>query len=146
MVDKATKMCHFLPCNESITAKEVAALFWRHVGKLHGIPSVIISDRDHRFTGKFWKELWRLLGTDLRMGSGYHPELSGQVKRFNQLLEQTLRCIVHQMAETRKWVDLLPVIEFAVNNTPNSTMGYYGFLPKLWISSVTSTTVIQFTW
>ena len=135
VVDKATKMCHFLPCNERISAKEVAALFWRHVGKLHGIPSVIISDRDPRFTGKFWKELWRLLGTDLRMGSGYHPESSGQVEKFNQLLEQTLRCAVHQMAETRKWVDLLPVIEFAVNNTPNRTTGYtafylnYGFHP-----------------
>ena len=58
VVDKATKMCHFLPCSESITAKEVAVLYWRHVGKLHGIPSVIISDRDPRFTGKFWRELW----------------------------------------------------------------------------------------
>ena len=98
-------------------------------------PSIIISDRDPRFTGKFWKELWRVLGTDLRMGSGYHPESSGQVERFNQLLEQTLRCTVHQMAETRKWVDLLPVIEFAMNNSPNRTTGYtafylnYGFHP-----------------
>ena len=91
VVEKATKMCHFLPCNESISAKEVATLLWRHVGKLHGISNVIISDRDPRFTGKFWKELWRLLGTNLRMGSGYHPESSGQVERFNQLLEQTLR-------------------------------------------------------
>ena len=104
-------------------------------GKLHGIPSVIISDRDPRFTGKFWKELWRLLGIDLRMGSGYHPESSGQVEKFNQLLEQTLRCAVHQMAETRNGEDLLPVIEFAVNNTPNRTKGYtafyfyYGFHP-----------------
>ena len=127
VVDKATKMCHFLPYNESISAKEVAALFWRHVGKLHGIPSVIISDRDPHFTGKFWKELWRLLGTDLRMGSGYHPESSGQVERFNQLLEQTLRYTVHQMIETRKWVDLLPIVEFAVNNTPNRTTGYMAF-------------------
>ena len=80
-------------------------------------------------------ELWRLLGTDLRMGFGYHLESSGQVERFNQLLEQTLRCTIHQMAETRKWVDLLPVFEFAVNNTPNCTTGYtafylnYGFHP-----------------
>ena len=46
VVDKATKICHFLPCNESISAKEVATLHWRHVAKLHGIPNVIISDRD----------------------------------------------------------------------------------------------------
>ena len=93
-------------------------------------PGVIISDRDPRFTGKFWKELWRLLGTNLRMGSRYHPESSGQVERFNQLLEQTLRCTVHQMAETRKWVDLLLVLEFAMNNTPNRTTGYTAFYLK----------------
>ena len=53
VVGKATKMCHFLPCNESISTKEVATLYWCHVGKLHGIPNVIISDRDPRFTRKF---------------------------------------------------------------------------------------------
>ena len=135
VVDKATKMCHFIPCSESITAKETAKLYWNHVGRLHGIPSVLISDRDPRFTSRFWKELWRLLGTDLRMGSGFHPQSSGQVERFNQLLEQTLRCVVHQYGERRRWTEMLPIIEFAVNNTPNRTTGYsafylnYGFHP-----------------
>ena len=135
VVDKATKMCHFIPCSEKISAKQVAKLYWQHVGRLHGIPSVLISDRDPRFTGKFWRELWRLLGTNLCMGSGFHPESSGQVEIFNQLLEQTLRCTVHQLGETRRWIDVLPVIEFAVNNTPNRTTGYsafylnYGFHP-----------------
>ena len=90
IVDKATKMCHFVPCSESIFAKGVAQLYWQHVGKLHGIPSIIISDLDPRFTNRFWIELWRLLGTNLCMGSGYHPESSGQVEEMNQLLEQTL--------------------------------------------------------
>ena len=135
VVDKATKMCHFIPCSEKISAKQVAQLYWQYVGKLHGIPSVLISDRDVRFTSKFWKELWRLLGTNLRMGSGFHPESSGQVEKFNQLLEQTLRCTIHQLGETRNWLEVLPVIEFAVNNTPNRTTGYsafylnYGFHP-----------------
>ena len=99
VVDKATKMSHFIPCSDTITAKETAKLYWNNVGRLHGIPSVLISDRDPRFTSKFWRELWRLLGTDLRMGSGFHPESSGQVEKFNQLLEQTLRCAVHQYGE-----------------------------------------------
>ena len=127
VVDKATKMCHFVPCAETVSAKDVARLYWTHVGKLHGIPQAIISDRDPRFTGKFWRELWRLLGTDLRMGSGYHPESSGQVEKFNQLLEQTIRCTIHQVAEAHRWLELLPVIEFAVNSTPNRTTGYTGF-------------------
>ena len=127
VVDKATKMCHFIACSEKISAKEVAKLFWHHVGRLHGIPSVVISDRDVRFTSRFWRELWRVLGTDLRMGSGFHPESSGQIERFNQLLEQTLRCTVHQMGEGRNWVEMLPVIEFSVNNAPNRTTGYSAF-------------------
>ena len=135
VVDKATKMCHFIPCTEKISAKEVAQVYWREVGRLHGIPSVIISDRDVRFTSRFWRELWRVLGTNLRMGSGYHPESSGQVEKMNQLLEQTLRCTVHQLGEGRNWVEMLPAVEFAVNNTPNRTTGYsafylnYGFHP-----------------
>ena len=127
VVDKATKMCHFIPCSEKISAKQVAKLYWQFVGKLHGVPSVLISDRDVRFTSKFWKELWRLLGTNLRMGSGFHPESSGQVEIFNQLLEQTLRCTIHQLGKTRNWVEVLPTIEFAVNNTPNRTTGYSAF-------------------
>ena len=125
--DKTTKMCHFLPCSESISAKQVAKLYWQHVGKIHGIPSVLISDRDPRFTSKFWKELWRLLGTNLHMGSGFHPESSGQVERFNQLLEQVLHCTIHQLGDAHNWLDVLPTVEFAINNTPNRTTGYSAF-------------------
>ena len=109
-VDKATKMCHFVPCAETVSAKDVARLYWNNVGKLHGIPQLIISDRDPRFTGKFWKELWRVLETDLRMGAGYLPESSGQIEKFNQLLEHTLRCTVHQLGEAHRWVDLCQLL------------------------------------
>ena len=135
VVDKATKMCHFIPCSNMIIARETAKLYWQHVGRLHSIPSVIISDKDAWFTSKFWQELWRLLGTDLWMGSGFHPKSSGQMERFNQLLEQTLRCTVHQYSEAKRWTEVLPVVEFAINNTPNRTTGYttfflnYGYHP-----------------
>ena len=61
------------------------------------------------------------------MGSGFHPESSGQVERFNQLLEQVLGCTVHQLNDGRNWLDVLPIVEFAVHNTPNSTTGYSAF-------------------
>ena len=61
------------------------------------------------------------------MRSGFHPESSGQTERFNQLLEQVLRCIVHQLGDARNWLDVLPIMEFAVNNTPNRTTGYSAF-------------------
>ena len=57
VVDTATKMVYFVPCTKLITGKEIVRLFWSTVGFIHGIPSVIISDRDVQFTGSFWREL-----------------------------------------------------------------------------------------
>ena len=62
-VDRATKMCHLMPCTEKMGAQETASLYWNCVGKLHGIPKAIHSDRDVRFTSVFWKTLWKLTGT-----------------------------------------------------------------------------------
>ena len=110
-------------------------MFSRDVGRLHGIPSVLMSDRDYKFTSKFWEELWRLTGTSLRMGIAYHPQSSGQVERFNQVLSQTLHCTIHQLNDIKHWVTLLPTIGFAINSTPNRSTGYsefffnYGYTP-----------------
>ena len=88
------------------------------------------------------------------MGSGFHPESSRQVEIFNKLLEQTLRCTIHQLGETRNWLEVLLAIEFAVNNTPNRTTGYsvfylkYGFHPLQLLHSPEETrneVVVQFT-
>ena len=61
------------------------------------------------------------------MGSGFHPQSSGQVEIFNKLLEQTLRCVCTSIRGITQLVDLLPTIEFAVNNSPNRTTGYSAF-------------------
>ena len=61
------------------------------------------------------------------MGSGFHPKSSGQVERFNQLLEQVLYCTMHQLRDASIWLDVLPIVEFAVNNTPNRTTVYSAF-------------------
>ena len=94
---------------------------------MHGIPQVIISDRDPKFIRNFGQEVWRLLETDLRMGFGYHLESSGQVEKFNQLLEQALHCTIHQLAKTYPCAELLPVIGFAINSAQNRMTGYMGF-------------------
>ena len=73
IVDRATKMVHLVPVQQTITAAETALIYWQQIGKLHGIPRSIISDRDPRFASKFWQEIWRLLGTKLRMSSAHHP-------------------------------------------------------------------------
>ena len=72
-VDKLTKMVHFAPCRKEVDAMEYARIFVDTVFRLHGLPEVIISDRDPRFTGKFWESLFHLLSTDLRFSTAYHP-------------------------------------------------------------------------
>ena len=134
-VDRATKMVHLVPCREAISAKETAAMYWHHVGRLHGIPLCLYSDRDRRFESTFWKSLWKLLGSDLRFSTAYHPQTQGQVERMNAVFEQILRCTVHELGERRDWDLLLPMIEFCMNSQPNRSTGYspfyltYGFHP-----------------
>ena len=82
--------------------------------RLHGVPKNIVSDRDEKFTSKFWKELFAGLGTKLAFSTTYHPKTDGQTERVNRILEDMLRMYVtHQQ---RKWEEYLPLVEFTYNN------------------------------
>jgi hypothetical protein len=135
VIDRATRMVHLVPCKETMTARDVASMYWNKVGSLHGVPRAIHSDRDVRFTGTFWRALWRNLGTDLRFSTAFHPQTQGLVERTNQTAEQVLRCLVHQMNEIRDWDNVLPMVEFVMNAYPNRSTGYspfflnYGYEP-----------------
>ncbi|KAL0349399.1 UNVERIFIED_CONTAM: hypothetical protein Sangu_1167700 [Sesamum angustifolium] len=82
----------------TLRRKETAHLFFKHVVKYWGLPKDIVSDRDSRFTGVFWTELFRLLGSTLSMSSSYHPQSDGQTERFNSMLEEYLRHFVRATA------------------------------------------------
>ena len=101
---------------------EYAQIFIDNVFRLHGLPEVIISDRDPRFTGKFWRALFDLLGTDLRFSTAFHPQTDGQSKRMIQTLENFLRPYVKRHPQT--WSQYLALAEFAANNAVNVAMGY----------------------
>ena len=73
-MDRLTEYVHFVPLSHPYTATKVALLsFFLNVFKLHGMPTVIVSDRDAIFTSNFWLELFRLQGTELAMSTAYHP-------------------------------------------------------------------------
>jgi hypothetical protein len=74
VVDHLFRMAHFLPCTETVTAEETATLFLHGVYRLHGLPRVLISDRDPKFVSGFWLTLWRRLGTRLNMSSSRHTQ------------------------------------------------------------------------
>ncbi|GJP70425.1 hypothetical protein CLOP_g1368, partial [Closterium sp. NIES-67] len=114
-VDRLTKMVHFVATTTDVSAEDTAKLFVAHVFRLHGLPRVLVSDRDPRFTSRFWHEVTRTLGTKLKMSSAFHPQMDGQTERTNRTLEQMLRSFIGPTQDN--WDDLLPVVEFAVNNS-----------------------------
>ena len=77
MVDRFSKMMHLAILSDNTTAPVVADAFFDTVVKLHGLPRSIVSDRDPRFTSRFWKELTKACGTEILLSSAYHPETDG---------------------------------------------------------------------
>ncbi|GJP52666.1 hypothetical protein CLOM_g11761 [Closterium sp. NIES-68] len=109
VIDKFSKMGHFIPTHTTARTEETAQLFVRYIISQHGIPTTLISDRNPKFTSKFWKELMSLLGTKLAMSSAYHPQIDGQTERLNQIDEQLLRAASKD--EISKWDLHLPVLD-----------------------------------
>jgi hypothetical protein len=95
VVDKFSKLAHFVPLRHPFTAAVVAKAYMDNIYKLHGMPSSLISDRDRIFLSTFWRELFGLAGVSLRMSSAYHPQTDGQTECVNQCMETFLRCFVH---------------------------------------------------
>ena len=133
VVDRLSKMAHFIPLKKTPSAMETAQVFIREIVRLHGIPTNIVSDRGVQFTSRFWKALCQALKIELSMSSAYHPQTNGQTERTNQTLEQYIRCFTTFVQDD--WVALLPLAEFAFNNASHSVTGQspffanYGFHP-----------------
>jgi hypothetical protein len=91
VVDRFTKMTHFIPLATRVTAAELAQTFLREIWKLHGLSQSIVFDRDSKFTFKFWAALMSLLVVQQKLSTAFHSETDEQTERVNQSLEQYLR-------------------------------------------------------
>src|SRR5260370_18121246 len=127
-------MVHYAATTTTCTADQVARIFFDIVVRLHGIPKHIISDRDRRFTSKFWQELWKLCGTQLKMSTAYHPQTDGQTERANRTLEEILRHYVGNKQDD--WDKHLTAAQIAVNSSVQASTGFtpyylnYGYEPN----------------
>ena len=81
IVDRLTKTAHFIPIRISFSLDRLARLYVNEIVSKHGVPASIISDRDPRFTSRFWAKLQGALGTQLRFITAFHPQTDGQSKR-----------------------------------------------------------------
>ena len=81
IIDRLTKMAHFLPFNTKWLVAKLARYYVREIVRLHGVPASIVSNRDARFTSRFWQSFQEAMGTELQMSSAYHPQTDGQSER-----------------------------------------------------------------
>ena len=70
-------MAHFIPCKKTSNVEHVAEIFFKEIVRLHGLLRIIISNRDSKFVGYFWKILWKKTGIELKFSSTFHPQKDG---------------------------------------------------------------------
>jgi len=99
VVDRLTKMVHFIPTTEKTLAEGLARLFRDNVWKLHGLPESIILDRGPQFVAGIMWELNRVLEIESKLSTAFHPQTDRQTERVNQELEQYLRMFINHRQE-----------------------------------------------
>ncbi|KAD5960467.1 hypothetical protein E3N88_11939 [Mikania micrantha] len=120
IVDRLTKSAHFLPIREDYKMEKLSTLYINEIIARHGTPTSIISDRDSRFTSRFWQSLQKALGTRVNLSTAYHPQTNGQSERTIQTLEDMLRSYVIDFGGS--WDTHLPLIEFSYNNSYHTSI------------------------
>ncbi|GJT31132.1 putative reverse transcriptase domain-containing protein [Tanacetum coccineum] len=120
IVDRLTKSAYFLPMREDYKMERLARLYLNEIVSRHGVPILIISNRDSRFTSKFWQSMHEALGTRLDMSTPYHPQTDGQSEHTIQTLKDMLRACVLDFGGS--WDVHLPLVEFSYNNSYHSSV------------------------
>ena len=121
VMDRLTKSALFLPMKMTDSVDKLAKLYVNEVIRLHGVPISIILDRNPRSTSRLWPSLQQAMGTKLNLSTTFHPHKDDQSERTIQTLEDLLRSYVLEFGGN--WEDLLPLVEFAYNNSHQTTIG-----------------------
>nr|GEX55457.1 reverse transcriptase domain-containing protein [Tanacetum cinerariifolium] len=120
IVDRLTKSAIFVPMRETDLMEKLARMYLKEVVTRHGIPVLIICDRDPRFASNFWKSLQKALGTSLDMSTAYHSQTGEQSERTIQTLKDMVRACVIDFG--KGWVNHFPLVEFSYNNSYHASI------------------------
>ena len=115
-------MAHLAAVPDSIDGEGTAQLFFDRLFRHHSLPVAIVSDRDPRFTSKFWKSIFQVLGTRLDMSTADHPQTDGRTERVNRFVGDVLCSVCAE--SPRNWSAMLSVVEFALNNAVHASTGF----------------------
>jgi len=120
VIDRLTKMSHFIPCSNDLDAQQFANLFMKEIVRLKGQPHDIITDRGTLFTSDLWTETTEKLGIERRLSTAFHPQTDRQTERTTAILEQYLRAYINYQQED--WGAYLPLVKLAYNNGYQQTI------------------------
>lgn len=140
-VDKLTKMAHFAPTTKTCDALGAAKLLITNVVRLHGVPRALVSDRDPRFRAALFQHFTNTLQITHGFSTAYHPQTDGQTERVNQVLEDYLRHYINPAQSN--WEDLLPMAEFAYNNSFHTAIQSTPFLLNYGVEPLTPLTLLS---
>jgi transposase InsO family protein len=134
-IDRFSKQSVSIPCFKTVTAKDMAKLFIRHIYPHENPPDTIVSDRGPQFISDFWDEFCTILGVKLKLSTAGHPQTDGQTEIMNQYIDQRLRPFVNYYQNN--WSELLPMIDRAQFILPHESLGMSpfevckGYKPKM---------------
>lgn len=139
VVDPLNKYAHFVPLQHLYTAATVAHTYIDNI-YIHGLPKVMVSDRDNIFLSKFWQNFFKLRGVDLHYSTTYHPQSDDQIEVVNKCLETYLKCMTGECpSKGESWLSLT---EFWYNTTFHSSLKMtpfqvvYGYPPPIQVPYV----------
>ncbi|KAL0146514.1 hypothetical protein M9458_058145 [Cirrhinus mrigala] len=128
VIDRFSKGCRFIPFPKLPTAMETAEALCNSVFRFYGLPEDIVSDRGPQFTSRLWSSFFHLLGVNVSLTSGYHPQANGQAERLNQELTRFLLWAEYAQNSIRKPSTNLTLLQcilgyqppFYLQSTPGS--------------------------